>query len=131
LRNGFVRRSGPHCPVAGTTGVISGRRAKRSSITAAARMLAGIASICLLATAATAGASKDLEQSEIFLNDCSSHFGQLEHDAREVARDFCADLGGVDQLEPFAQSEELIRENEYSEKYSCTVRSRVECYEDE
>jgi len=129
LKNGFARWSTSRDPAPEATGLAMDRRRKRSFV--AARVLAGSAAIGLLATTASAGGTKDLEQSEVYLNDCSSHFGQLEHDARQVARDFCAELGGIDQLEPFAQSEEIIRENEFSKKYRCTVRSRVECYEDE
>lgn len=95
------------------------------------RALGGAGAIGLLATSAVAGATKDLEQSGVYLDACPSHFSQLEHDAREVAREFCAELGGVDEFEPFEQSEEIVRENEYSTKYRCTVRGRVACYADE
>jgi hypothetical protein len=79
---------------------------------------------------ARAGATRDLEQSAVYFDECSGHFGQLEHDAREAARVFCAELGGIEDLEPFVQDEEIVRVNEFSKKYSCTVRGKVKCFAD-
>lgn len=83
------------------------------------------------ASQALAGATHDLVQSAVYFDECSNHFDQLEHDAREAATDFCANLGGIDDIDPFEHDEEIIRENEFSKKFSCTVRGRVECYADE
>jgi len=86
---------------------------------------------CLIPLPAAAGTTKALEQSAVFLDSCGTHYGQLEHDARQDAFDFCANLGGVDEYAPFEQSEEIIRENEFSKKYRCTVTGEVECYASE
>ena len=80
---------------------------------------------------AMAGATHDLEQSATFLDQCAFHFGQLESDARQAGRDFCSNLGGVQSIDDFEHHEELVRENEFSKKYHCTVTSRVECYASE
>lgn len=75
-----------------------------------------------------AGATQELEQSARYHEACSHHYSQLEHDAQEVARDFCSNRGGIRSVAPFEHDEELIRINEFSKAYRCTVKSRVECY---
>lgn len=79
-------------------------------------------------TAGLANAGQPLEQTGTYLDSCSFHYGQLESDARQAARDYCGDLGGIRSIDDFEHREEIVRENEFSKKYRCTVTSRVACY---
>lgn len=106
-----------------TAWVRAGRTRRCSSFATGACVAALIVPLVALA-----GASRDIERSGEYQNKCSFHYGELEKDARALAADFCANLGGVQSLARFELSEDIIRVNEFSKKYSCTVRTQVTCY---